>query len=86
MQREQLVAEARIAAKAAKHNLKLIRKNPEKVLPGKMAYVEGQLLKMMEFEKWEKKNARRPGRTSLVSTRLKELFMVILPQKHFRVK
>jgi len=79
MSRDQLLAEARIAMQAARYNLKLLRKHPEKILPGQRQHVEGQLLQLIEFAKWEKKNARRAGRTSS-RTCLKDLFMSILPQ------
>ncbi|GBF73088.1 hypothetical protein PA598K_01373 [Paenibacillus sp. 598K] len=77
MNREKLVAEARICAEAASHNLRLIRKHPEKVLPGEMIHVEGQLLQLMEFARWEKRNARRAGRALLVK-RMKLLVSPII--------
>lgn len=78
MSRDQLVAEARIAMRAARHNLKLLRRNPEKILPGQRQHVEGQLLQLIEFAKWEKKNARRAGRTSL-RNRFMAIAVSILP-------
>ncbi|XEC97010.1 hypothetical protein AB6A23_10985 [Paenibacillus tarimensis] len=77
MTREQMVEDARFCARAAKHNLKLLRKHPEKILPGEKVHVEGQLRQLIEFEKWEKKNARRRGRTSL-RIRLKNLIASII--------
>lgn len=35
MERKAMVAEARAAGKTAKHNLRVIRKQPDKLLPGK---------------------------------------------------
>lgn len=85
MSRDQLVAEARIAMQAARHNLKLLRKHPEKIIPGMRTHVEGQLLQLIEFAKWEKKNARRAGRASL-RNRVKAIAVSILPQTRRGVK
>jgi len=85
MTRDQLLAEARIAMQAARYNLKLLRKHPEKILPGQRQHVEGQLLQLIEFGKWEMKNARRAGRTSL-RNRFKAIAVSILPQIRRGVK
>lgn len=65
MDRKILVAQAIEAGKAAKHNLKVIQENPEKIRPGKMENAEAYLNMMINFAEEEIKNARRAGRTSL---------------------
>lgn len=77
MSREQLVKEARAAGQAAKHNLRFIRSNPHKVDQSKMPDMEAYLQMLIRFEVYEKKNARRQGRTSL-RNRLKELVVSII--------
>lgn len=77
MLREQLVAEAMQAAESAKHNLRVIRENPEKIYPGKIENAETYLNMMIEFAEEEIKNARQAGRTSL-RTRLKCLVLSIV--------
>ncbi|MCM3292367.1 hypothetical protein M3661_19795 [Paenibacillus sp. MER 180] len=65
MDRKILAAEALAAGRAAKHNLKVIQENPEKIRPGKMENAEAYLNMMINFAEEEIKNARRAGRTSL---------------------
>ncbi|WP_054028118.1 hypothetical protein [Bacillus sp. FJAT-28004] len=77
MSRDQLVEEALAAGKAAKHNLKFIKNNPDKVNQNKMPDMEAYLQMLVRFEASEKKNARRLGRTSL-RTRLKNLVVSII--------
>lgn len=79
MSRDQLIEEARAAGQAAKHNLKFIRNNPDKVDQSKVADMEAYLHMLIDFEKCEKKNARLAGRTSL-RTRLKNLVVSIIAQ------
>ncbi|RXZ84619.1 hypothetical protein EBB07_00965 [Paenibacillaceae bacterium] len=85
MDREQMVRDARLCAQAASHNLRLLRKYPDKILPGEKVHVEGQLLQLIAFEKWERKNARRAGRTSLKQKLLK-LIASILSRKEADAK
>ncbi|MOA42265.1 hypothetical protein D3C78_1643030 [compost metagenome] len=82
MSRERLAADARAAGQAAKHNLKFIRKYPEKVTDeSKLPEMEAYLQMLIRFEAYEFeqeiKNARRAGRTSL-RTRLKNLVVSII--------
>lgn len=77
MDRKILVAQAIEAGKAAKHNLKVIQENPEKIHPGKMENVEAYLNMLIRFSEEEIKNARRAGRTSM-RTRIKCLVLSIL--------
>ncbi|WP_138756458.1 hypothetical protein [Paenibacillus sinopodophylli] len=79
MSREQLVADARAAGRAARHNLRFIRSNPDKVDSSKMPDMEAYLKMLIKFEIVEMKNARRLGRTQL-RTRLKELVLSIIAQ------
>ena len=76
--RIRLVEEAKRAARNAKHNLRWIRKNPDKIDPAKRADMEAYLNRMIQFAKAEKKNARRAGRTPL-KIRLKNLLTAIVP-------
>jgi len=78
MSREQLAAEALQAGRNSKHNLELIRKQPEKLLPGKMNEAEQYLNQMIRFAEVEMKNARLAGRTLGLRTRLKSLVLQIL--------
>lgn len=78
MNREQLAAEALRAGKNSKHNLTLIKKHPEKMLPGKMESGMEYLNRMIRFAEEEMKNARRAGRTLRLRTRLKSLVLLIL--------
>lgn len=77
MDRKILVAQAIEAGKAAKHNLKVIQENPEKIHPDKMEEAEAYLNMLIRFSEEEIENARRAGRTSL-RTQLKCLVLSIL--------
>ncbi|PRA04862.1 MULTISPECIES: hypothetical protein [unclassified Paenibacillus] len=78
MSREQLAHEALQAGRNSKHNLELIRKQPEKLLPGKMNEAEQYLNMMIRFAEVEMKNARLAGRTLGLRTRLKSLLLQIV--------
>mgnify|MGYP001275680975 CR=1 FL=1 len=75
-----LIAEAKRAARNARHNLRWIKRNPDKIDPSKRADMEAYLQRMIRFAREEKKNARRAGRTS-VRMRLVNILVFILP--HF---
>ncbi|MEK3987431.1 hypothetical protein MHB77_29300 [Paenibacillus sp. FSL K6-3166] len=77
MERTALVAEARAAGKTATHNLKVIRKQPDKMLPGKVGDAEIYLNTMIRIAKFEMKNDRRSGQSQL-RFRLKSLVVSIL--------
>ena len=77
MKRELLTAEAMRVANNSNHNLQVIRKNPTKMLPGKIENAEAYLNMMIRFAEVEIENARRLGRTQL-RTRLKNLVTSIL--------
>ncbi|HBU81720.1 MAG TPA: hypothetical protein DEF35_08785 [Paenibacillus sp.] len=78
MTREQLAYEALQAGKNSMHNLEVIRKQPEKMLPGQMENAEEYLNRMIRFAEVELKNARLAGRTLGLRTRLKSLLLLIL--------
>ncbi|WP_426332654.1 hypothetical protein ACN9MH_15170 [Paenibacillus silvae] len=78
MSREQLAVAALQAGKNSKHNLKLIRKEPERMLPGRLENAEEYLNRMIRFAEAEMKNARLAGRTLGLRTRLKSLVLLIL--------
>ncbi|MGF6354022.1 hypothetical protein ABIE27_001932 [Paenibacillus sp. 4624] len=78
MSREQLATEALQAGKHSLHNLKLIRKEPERMLPGRMENAEEYLNRMIRFAEAEMKNVRLAGRTLGLRTRLKSLVLLIL--------
>ncbi|MDN8592066.1 hypothetical protein Q0V21_25290 [Paenibacillus sp. 11B] len=78
MSREQLAAQALQAGKHSLHNLKLIREQPERMLPGQMENAEEYLNRMIRFAEVEMKNARLAGRTLGLRTRLKSLLLLIL--------
>lgn len=80
MPREVLAAEALAAGRAAIHNLKWMKRHPERFDQSKKHDMETYLYMMIKFSKEEKKNARRLGRTSLKS-RLRNLFASIIPQR-----
>ena len=86
MSREQLVKEALQAGRNSKHNLKLIKKQPERMLPGKMTNAEEYLNRMIRFAEVEMKNARLAGRTLGLRTRLKSLVLHILSSPHSKRK
>lgn len=76
---EQMRASALSAGKNARHNLKMIRKNPEIIKPGMHTYAVCYLEAMGRFAKEEMKNARRAGRTKC-RVQIKELVKSILSQ------
>lgn len=78
MTREQLAEEALQAGKNSKHNLKLIKKQPERMLPGKVTSAEEYLNRMIRFAEAEMKNARLAGRTLGFKTWLESLVLLIL--------
>lgn len=78
MTREQLAAEALQAGKHSLHNLRLIRMEPERMLPGRLENAEEYLSRMIRFAEAEMKNARLAGRTLGLRTRLKSLVLQIL--------
>ncbi|MEC0125307.1 hypothetical protein [Paenibacillus pabuli] len=78
MTREQLAYEALQAGKNSKHNLEVIRKQPERMLPGQMENAEDYLNRMIRFADVEIKNVRLAGRTLGLRTRLKSLVLLIL--------
>lgn len=85
MSRDQLEAEALIAGRAAVHNLKWMKKHPERFDQSKKHDMETYLYMMIHFSKEEIKNAHRPGWTSL-RTRSRNLFVSIIPQRIIRRK
>ncbi|NUU73982.1 hypothetical protein [Paenibacillus xylanilyticus] len=78
MSREELVKEALQAGRNSKHNLKLIKKQPERMLPGKMRSAEEYLNRMIRFAEAEMKNARLAGRTLGYKTWVKSFVLPIL--------
>ncbi|WP_374019048.1 hypothetical protein ABU162_04675 [Paenibacillus thiaminolyticus] len=78
MDRKILAAEAAAAGRTAKHNLKVIQENPEKIAPGKLGDAEAYLNMMIRFAEEEIENARRAGRTSSLRTRLQYLVSSIV--------
>jgi len=78
MSRERLIAEARAAGRAAKHNLKWMKKYPERYEASNKERMQSYLRMLIRFEAYEKKNARLAGRTS-VWTRFKDRFVSIIP-------
>jgi len=81
MQREALIADASQVIRNARHNLRWIRKNPEKVDPSKRDAVEEYLQHMVKLGQLEKKNNRRAGRLSLRNL-LRNLLSIISQNKH----
>ena len=79
MDRHALAREAEAAARRARHNLRWIRKHPDRIDPAKRADMEAYLRKMIRFAREEKRNARRAGRTSRMM-RFGKLFGAIIPQ------
>ncbi|AZS15323.1 hypothetical protein [Paenibacillus lutimineralis] len=80
MDREMLVAQALEAGQAAKHNLEMIMREPERMVSSKklvdgIAYLN-TMIKFAEAEV-QTKNDRRPGQSNL-RTRLKSLLLSIL--------
>lgn len=77
MSREQLAADARRVGSNAVHNLKWMRKHPDRYDMRKREEMEAHLRMMARMARSEKKNARLAGRTSW-RTRSKELLFFIL--------
>lgn len=75
MERTVMIAEAIEAGRIAKHNLKVIRENPEAVKDGEFRSIEDYLMMLIRVAENEK--ARLAGRTPLRS-RLKCLVVSIL--------
>jgi hypothetical protein len=65
LDRKALIKEAEFVARAAKHNLRWIQKQPDRINQEKRADMEAYLRMMIRFARVEKKNARRAGRTSV---------------------
>lgn len=86
MSRKQLAKEALQVGRNSKYNLKLIKKEPERMLPGKMMNAEEYLNRMIRFAEAEMKNARLAGRTLTLRTRLKSLVLHILSSPHSKRK
>ncbi|MEK3792030.1 hypothetical protein MKX42_09935 [Paenibacillus sp. FSL R7-0204] len=86
MEREQLVAEAREAGLHAVHNLQMIRKNPDIMLPGKIEDAEAHLNNMIRFAEMEMKNDRRPGQSLGLKSRLENHLVSILTPKREKHK
>lgn len=86
MDRQKLVDQALEAGKNARHNLKIIQDNPEKIIPGKLGDAEEYLNKMIRFAEEEIENARRAGRTSSLRTRLKYLVSSIVTSERRKRK
>jgi len=76
--REDLVKQAIEAGRNAKHNLQLIRQNPEMMIGRNTRNAEKYLNKMIELAEMEMKNARRAGRALKLRTRFKSLISFIL--------
>lgn len=79
MSREQLAAEALATGQAAQHNMRWMKKYPERYDASKRNEMEAYLHMLNRFSKEEMKNARRLGRTSL-RNRLKCLVLSIISQ------
>lgn len=81
---EQIEVEARTAARNAKHNLRVIRRNPEIVSPEardrNIAYLE-MMVRLNKADLKAQKNARRAGRALGLRTRLKSLLLSILTEE-----
>ncbi|MEK4196691.1 hypothetical protein NYE59_26740 [Paenibacillus sp. FSL L8-0323] len=77
MERSALISEAITTGKNAPYNLRMIRKNPEIMLQGKVGDAEAYLNNMIRIAKLEMKNDRRQGQSQL-RTHLKSLVVSIL--------
>lgn len=86
MTREQLIEEALHVGRNSKHNLELIRKQPEKMLPGKSEEAERYLNRMIRLSETEIKNARLAGRTLKLRKSLKILVDFILSPSKLKGK
>lgn len=74
-----LAREAEAAARRARHNLRWIRRNPDKVDQAKRADMEAYLKRLIRFAREEKRNARLAGRTSRL-VRLGNILFSIIPR------
>ncbi|OME61186.1 hypothetical protein BSK66_08715 [Paenibacillus odorifer] len=72
-----MISEAITTGKNAPYNLRMIRKNPEIMLQGKVGDAEAYLNNMIRIAKLEMKNDRRLGQSQL-RTHLKSLVVSIL--------
>jgi len=86
LEREQLVAEAREAGKHAAHNLQMIRKNRDVILPGRIEDAEDYLNNMIRIAEVEMKNDRLAGQSLGLKSRLENLLMSILNPKREKHK
>ncbi|MEK3864050.1 hypothetical protein MHH60_11280 [Paenibacillus sp. FSL H7-0716] len=86
MERERLVAEAREAGHHAAHNLQMIQRNPDIMLPEKIEDAEGYLNSMIRFAEMEMKNDRRSGQSLGLKSRLENLLLSILIPKREKRK
>jgi hypothetical protein len=86
LEREQLVAEAREAGQHATHNLQMIRKNPDVMLPGRIEDAEDYLNNMIRIAEVEMKNDRLAGQSLGLKSRLENLLMSILTPKREKHK
>ncbi|KTD88141.1 hypothetical protein [Paenibacillus etheri] len=86
MERKQLVAEAREAGQHAVHNLQMIRKNPDVMLPGRIENAEDYLNNMIRIADVEMKNDRLAGQSLGLKSRLENLLMSILNPKREKHK
>lgn len=89
MKLEQLEAEARFVAAHAEHNLNLMLCNPEIVSEQYLQKNIERSIFMMDLHKsfqLQNKNARRPGRTLRLRTRLKLLVASILADERRKRK
>lgn len=79
MSRESLVEDARRAGEAARHNLKWMDKHPDRFEQSKKEDMQAYLHMLIRFSENEQKNTRFAERAS-VATRVKDLFVSIIPQ------
>jgi hypothetical protein len=86
LEREQLVAEAKEADQHAAHNLQMIRKNPDVILPGRIEDAEDYLNNMIRIAEVEMKNDRLAGQSLGLKSRLENLLMSILNPKREKHK
>jgi len=86
LERERLVAEAIEAGQHAAHNLQMIRKNPDVILPGRIKDAEDYLNNMIRIAEVEMKNDRLAGQSLGLKSRLENLLMSILNPKREKHK
>ncbi|PJN56154.1 hypothetical protein PAEVO_28770 [Paenibacillus sp. GM2FR] len=86
MKREDLVEQARLAAKSASHNLEVISRNPDKMQPGKLyngvVYLNN-MIRLAEKE-LETKKDRRPGQSRLRSRLMSLLVSIVADEQRKR--